>query len=397
MFDELTALETLDLHSSQISTLTPGVFEGLTALETLHLYDNQISSLPAGVFDKITALTQLRLSNNQISTLPDGVFEGLTALTTLDLNVNQISTLTAGVFEGLTALTTLDLHENQISTLTAGVFEGLTALETLYLNGNTVDPLPLTVSLKQVAEGEFKATAHTGAPFEMVLPVTVTNGSIDGGATTITIPIGSVESESLTVTRTTGTTAAVTVDIGTLPGLPANHQGYTLTKSNDLPLKVISDTSNNAPEFTDGTETTREVAENTAAGENIGDPVAATDDDTTDTLTYRLNGTDADSFAIVSTTGQLKTKAPLDYATKNEYSVTVVVTDGNGGINSIAVTINVTEANNAPTFTDGDSTTRSVAENTAAGEDIGSAVAATDDDTTDTTDLHPWWHRCSVI
>jgi hypothetical protein len=217
-----------------------------------------------------------------------------------------------------------------------------------------------------------------------VLPVTVTNGTLDGTATTITVPTGNVESGSLTVTRTIGTTATVTVNIGTLPGLPANHQGYALTKSSDLPLKVISEPSNNAPTFTDGTDTTREVAQNTAAGQNIGDPVAATDDDTTDTLTYRLNGTDADSFDIVSTTGQLKTKVALDRETKSSYSVTVVVTDGNGGIDSIAVTISVTEANNAPEFTDGDSTTRSVAENTAAGEDIGSAVEATDDDSGDT-------------
>ena len=385
VFDELTALTTLTLYSNQISTLPAGVFDELTALTTLSLSRNQISTLPAGVFDKLTALTTLYLHTNQISTLTEEVFDGLTALTALYLHTNQISTLPEEVFDGLTALTALYLHNNQISTLPAGVFEGLTALTTLNLNNNMVNPLPLTVSLKQVAEGEFKATAYTGAPFEMVLPVTVTNGSIDGTATTITIPIGSVESESLTVTRTTGTTAAVTVNIGTLPGLPSNHQGYALTKSSDLPLTVISNTSNNAPEFTDGTETTRSVAENTAAGENIGDPVAATDDDTTDTLTYRLNGTDADSFDIVSTTGQLKTKAALDYATKNSYSVTVIVTDGNGGINSIAVTISVTEPNNAPEFTDGtETTTRSVAENTAAGEDIGSAVEATDDDSGDT-------------
>ena len=186
------------------------------------------------------------------------------------------------------------------------------------------------------------------------------------------------------MTRTTGTTAAVTVTIGTLPGLPTNHTGYALTKSSDLPLKVISDTSNNAPTFTDGTETTRSVAENAEAGTNIGSAVAATDDDTTDTLTYRLNGTDADSFDIVSTTGQLKTKAALDRATKSSYSVTVVVTDGNGGIDSIAVTITVTEPNNVPEFTDGTETTRSVAENTPSDTAFGAPVAATDDDPTDT-------------
>ena len=52
---------------------------------------------------------------------------------------------------------------------------------------------------------------------------------------------------------------------------------------------------------------------------NIGTPVVATDvdsDDTADTLTYGLSGTDAASFAIDAETGQLKTKADLDYETK---------------------------------------------------------------------------------
>ena len=50
-----------------------------------------------------------------------------------------------------------------------------------------------------------------------------------------------------------------------------------------------------------------------------------------------------------------------------EYTVTVSVSDSNGGTDSINVTINVTDANEAPTFTEGDSTTRSVAEHTDSG------------------------------
>ena len=50
--------------------------------------------------------------------------------------------------------------------------------------------------------------------------------------------------------------------------------------------------------------TARTVAENTVAGEAIGAPVAATDPDNGDTLTYTLGGADAASFDIVSTSGQ---------------------------------------------------------------------------------------------
>ena len=142
--------------------------------------------------------------------------------------------------------------------------------------------------------------------------------------------------------------------------------------------------NNNPPAFTDGTSTTRSVAENTASGTNIGNPVAATDADN-HTLRYSLGGTDAASFSIVSTSGQLQTNAALDYETKSSYAVTVFVYDGNNGGDSISVTINVTDvADQTPVFTEGASTTRSVAENAALGTNVGSAVAATDADTSDT-------------
>ena len=99
---------------------------------------------------------------------------------------------------------------------------------------------------------------------------------------------------------------------------------------------------NDTPVFTDGDSTTRAIAENTGSGENIGDPVSATDTDN-DVLTYSLGGTDAASFTIDSTTGQLQTKAELDYETKTSYTVTVSVSDVDGGSDSITVTINVTD------------------------------------------------------
>ena len=147
-------------------------------------------------------------------------------------------------------------------------------------------------------------------------------------------------------------------------------------------INVTDVDENRAPVFTDGSTTTRSVAENTASGTNIGAAIAATDADTSDTLTYSLSGTDASSFSIVSDSGQLQTKAALDYETKTTYSVTVSVSDGNGGSASIAVTINVTDVNEnrAPVFTDGTSATRAVAENTAAGTNIGTAIIATDVD-----------------
>ena len=106
-------------------------------------------------------------------------------------------------------------------------------------------------------------------------------------------------------------------------------------------------TTNTAPTFTSGPITTRTIAENTAAGIHIGRPVVATDADN-DTLTYTLGGTNAAAFNIDATTGQLKTRAALDYETKRSYTVTVTVSDGSL-TDTITVTINITDVAETPT------------------------------------------------
>ncbi len=305
----------------------------------------------------------------------------LATTTTLNLSSKLITSLDAGDFSGLFSLTTLNLSNNQLTNLPNGIFIGLTSLNHLNLSGNSVSPLPLTVLLQKVGENQIRTVVPTGAPFDMNLQVSVANGSLS--VDNIMIPKGSAASNSLTVSRTANTTEPVTVDIKTMPSLPTTHSGYELVKPDGLPLEIFK-RINVAPIFTEGASTMRAITENTAADENIGEPVAATDVNNNDTLTYSLGGTDAASFDIDSATGQLKTKASLDYETKSSYSVTINVSDGSL-TDTINATINVTDVdesptNNAPVFTDAESTTRSVAENTGSGIDIGSAVSATDAD-----------------
>ena len=388
-FDGLSALRSLSLAKNTLSSLPTGIFSDLSAMSSLDLGSNELSSLPDGVFSGLSSMSRLNLSHNSLGSLSANTFSGMSSLTGLDLGNNELSSLPADIFSGLSSLNWLSLSSNQLSSLPDGLFSGVSSLNSLYLGDNTVG-LSVTVSLEKVGENQFKATTATGAPFNIELPITVTNGSIDGGATTITIPAGSVESGLLTVTRTAGTTADVTVDIGTLPELPTSHFGYSLAKPSSADnaisfaigiLKPTEDPNvNHAPIFTEGSSTTRSIAENTSAGENIGSPVSATDVDE-DVLTYSLSGGDAASFGIVSTTGQLQTHAPLDYEKKNTYAVTVTVSDGSAR-DTISVTIDVTdvEENNAPVFVEGSATERSIPENTPAGRNIGGPVSATDED-----------------
>ena len=238
IFDNLTVLKKLNMSYNELVSLRSGVFDNNTALTELHLYYNDLNSLPSGIFNNLTVLTTLTIWRNNLSSLSAGIFDNNTALTNLSIGFNNFSSLPSGIFEKLTNLIGLGLLGNQFRSLPNGIFKGFPTLASLNVSQNPVDPLPLTVSLEKVADGQFKAVAPAGAPFDIVLPLSVTDGSISGGATTLTIPAGSVESEVLTVTRTSGATFAARADIGTLPSRPANHTGYSLVKSADLPLNV---------------------------------------------------------------------------------------------------------------------------------------------------------------
>ena len=90
-------------------------------------------------------------------------------------------------------------------------------------------------------------------------------------------------------------------------------------------------TSNTRPTFPSSEDGQRTVDENSSAGTSIGDPVAA-DDPESNSLTYTMielteDGTDTEAFTIVSSTGQLRVKEPLDFEEKSSYSFTVQVSD----------------------------------------------------------------------
>ena len=107
---------------------------------------------------------------------------------------------------------------------------------------------------------------------------------------------------------------------------------------------------NDPPIFVESPPATRNVDENTPAGMDIGEPVAATDPDT-DPLTYSLDATSRASFDIVDITGQLRTKAPLDFETTDYYFVTVTAADPAGATDTISVRIDVNNLDEAGTVT----------------------------------------------
>ena len=127
---------------------------------------------------------------------------------------------------------------------------------------------------------------------------------------------------------------------------------------------VIADPANAAPEFVEGATAVRYVEEDddsdqpNRAPKTIGATLMIKDADgmTATSHTWTLSGTDAASFSIRAATGQLMTKAPLDYEDKDTYTVVVTVDDGSGESNAteeITVTIEVKDLDGKPVIVEG--------------------------------------------
>ena len=108
-------------------------------------------------------------------------------------------------------------------------------------------------------------------------------------------------------------------------------------------------TTNASPAFSAATAT-RSVPENTAANTNIGTALPAATDADNDPLTYTLEGADAASFGFDPATRQLSTKSGVTYdrETQSSYAVTLKADDDNGGTDTIAVTITLTNVIEPP-------------------------------------------------
>ena len=195
-------------------------------------------------------------------------------------------------------------------------------------------------------------TSYTGSVASSVTSRTVTAVPTHAGATVV-IKLGGVTDPDGTVNLAVGANV-ITVEVTAEDGTTMQTYTVTVTRSAPPPTPTPTPTptpsgstdtdrsSNSPPRFVEGAEAAREVSENAEVGTPIGDPLRAVDRDG-DRLTYSLTGANTSLFTIDKETGQLRTKAALDYETQRVYNITVRVQDGDGDRDSIDVTVEVTD------------------------------------------------------
>ena len=142
------------------------------------------------------------------------------------------------------------------------------------------------------------------------------------------------------------------------------------------PSATLAATTSTCPPPAFGAESySFSVAENSATGTAVGTVTATTTG--AGPVTYALTaGNAAGAFALDAGTGAITVAGALDYETTPSYALTVTADDGQGGTSTAAVTITVTNVDEAPGFGAADYAF-SVAEDAAAGAAVGT-VGATD-------------------
>ena len=207
----------------------------------------------------------------------------------------------------------------------------------------------------------------------------------DDGETSVTWQWYAVGTTEATGSGSTSATYTPTEDDGTNSRTLRVTATYTDRHGPDKMAEVTSasgvqplDSNDLDPEFTDdqGSGITREVEESATVGDSIGTPVTATD---TDTVIYKLIGTNRGSFDIAPGTGQISVGVGtnLDYERIKSYRVTVRAVDPSGDDDDVVVTIEVTNVEEAPDITGGD-TEIEYDENASA--QVGATYTATDDE-----------------
>ena len=228
-------------------------------------------------------------------------------------------------------------------------------------SGDNTDSRNVTVTIGNAEEtgmitmSNLQPEAGTPITAELTDPDRV-SGSVTWewgfGSDTVTLT-GSLSSTYTPLDAHGGITLRVTANY-------ADRHGAGKSATNTLSNAVQPDGLNTNPKFLNSdneviTAIDRMVAENTAADVDIGGPVAARDDED-DNLTYSLYRGDVSSFEIDRSSGQLTTKAALDFERKSRYQVSVRATDPTRASATVTVTINVTDVEEKPSIAAGGAT-----------------------------------------
>ena len=321
----------------------------------------------------------IQLSSNEFGENSDGAIVGTLSITDPDFTSNVTYTLTGDDSDFF------ELVNNQLKlkdgnsadfetkatynlTITADDDEANSSSLDYTINVTNVNEQPTSITLGSTSFNENSLSETIGVVSTADVDSTDSHTYELSGADAESFEIVSSSlklKDSISANYEVKNSYAITITSTDSGGLTASEDfSLTVNDINDAPSSLSLSASS--------------VAEN-SSGTEVG-TLSSTDEDTDDTFTYALSGTDKDFFELSGTTLKLKEASTADFETKSSYDVTITTTDAGGLSKAQDLTVNVTDVNESPT--DLGLSATAVAENTA-GVEIGT-ISTTDPDADDT-------------
>ena len=315
------------------------------------------------------------------SAVDEGLTSGFTVLTASAIDDDSGDTLTYSLSGTNNADFTISSSSGVITTAKILDYETVTSYSlTVSVSDGTVT---VTTSLTIIVNNKNDQPAFTNAPYSAAVDennagasvCTVSASDEDTADTLSFILLGSGSGDFVLDSSTGVVTLSRALDYELrssyfLSVIVLDGSGGS-TSTN---LNVTVNNINESPNFL-STPLSVSIAENLQTGVNVI-RIKASDEDSGDSLTYSLSGTNSSHFAISSSTGLVTTAQLLDKETVGSYSLNVTVTDGTLSVTE-SLSITVSDVNDEPAFNDAPYAT-TVVENDAAATVY--TVSATDDD-----------------
>jgi Ca2+-binding RTX toxin-like protein len=301
------------------------VDQGLTVAEANTKLSNALS-LPANVpinsFDPILAT-----KNNQ----PGGV-----ATFAAMVKVQNLITQITGLLDGASSVTNAEIVNNVVSAITNQI-----------QNGNALN-LTNTTQLQTIIQSAATSTGVTLSADRITGTAQIvaeSNQRIDTLATNYpanTLEQGFAKVQKIALDGTTKDLKEVGAGTKTIADVVASNTGAALD-TKIINAKVFS------ADPTDITLSNASVFENQPINTSVVTLTSLDADSTNFTYSLVAGTGDTDNALFTITGNQLQTNAIFDYETKNSYSIRVLTSDGDGGVYSEQLTININDVK--PTIT----------------------------------------------
>ena len=234
------------------------------------------------------------------------------------------------------------------------------------LDYETLNSYSLTVSVSDgtlsiAASLTITVTNINDAPYVTNLPANVT--VVENDVTAAVIDVNATDPDDSNITFTLSGTGSDDFLINSATGritlrVPLNYElqalySLTVRVSDGMggvaaeSLTVITVNQNDQPVIL-GAPYTTSIEESLNAGSIVYE-IAVSDEDTSDSFTFSISGTNSNHFAI-SSAGIVTTAQILDYETVSAYTLITIVSDGTENVNT-TLTVFVVDTNDSPQFT----------------------------------------------